>query len=476
MSDLHTISSLREGDRIVFRLVFDEYHARVYAYIYRKTLSSYLAEEAMQITFVKLWNYRRSLRPELSLFTQIFRIASTTMIDLLRSEEKDRVGLQSIKKQTELRLDPLQSMEENLLKKKVNTLIRQMPTMQKRVFEMSRFENKSYREIALALSISIKTVETHISRALKFLRQNLTLFSVVFLCCLITMGSARAQDPDLFNRLQGNSQKGVDFWNVDGIQITIQTFKQSFSEKAIIKEFGRYGIQEKDLTEKDDSLRFANRFVIKTEDIDSTFRQYTAYYFIENQQQTLTTITFVSVNKTAQAFERSFVSLVHEQALPRDNFPPFKIDSLNFAGRKFEVGNSCRWMGVNDVQCPGNGQMNWSIHADSADAQVVCDAQFAVNKKLKGVRLLSAEQLPISFEGHAVTVRKAIFDFKGVNGLLVRANGGKTLTVYYVAAPVRGHFVSCTLSYWDIDSLTPDGLPMLLEQVMTLHPPAPTVR
>jgi len=49
-----------------------------------------------------------------------------------------------------------------------------MPDMQKKVFEMSRFEEKSHREIATALSISIKTVETHISRALKFLRQNLT--------------------------------------------------------------------------------------------------------------------------------------------------------------------------------------------------------------------------------------------------------------------------------------------------------------
>jgi RNA polymerase sigma factor (sigma-70 family) len=51
-----------------------------------------------------------------------------------------------------------------------------MPEMQKKVFEMSRFDEKTHREIAVALSISIKTVETHISRALKFLRQNLTLF------------------------------------------------------------------------------------------------------------------------------------------------------------------------------------------------------------------------------------------------------------------------------------------------------------
>jgi RNA polymerase sigma-70 factor (ECF subfamily) len=188
LNDPHTINSLRDGDQVAFRQVFDEYHSRVYAYIHKKTDSSYLAEETMQLTFVKLWNYRQSLKPELSLFTQIFRIASTTMIDLVRSEEKKRFAFQSIKKQADFRLDPLQSIEENELKKKVNVLVRQMPTMQKKVFEMSRFEEKSYREIALALSISIKTVETHISRALKFLRQNLTLFSWLGFLFLLTCG------------------------------------------------------------------------------------------------------------------------------------------------------------------------------------------------------------------------------------------------------------------------------------------------
>ncbi len=186
MNDPNTINQLRDGDQLAFRLVFDEYHARVYGYVYKKTGSAYTAEEGMQLTFVKLWNYRQSLKPELSLFTQIFRIASTTMIDLVRSEEHKRVGLQSIRTESESRPDPLQSMEENDLKKKVTVLVRQLPTMQKRVFEMSRIEEKSYREIAVALSISIKTVETHISRALKFLRQNLNLFSfLVFVFILL---------------------------------------------------------------------------------------------------------------------------------------------------------------------------------------------------------------------------------------------------------------------------------------------------
>jgi len=68
------------------------------------------------------------------------------------------------------------SVEEAELKQQIRVIVRRMPEMQKKVFEMSRFDEKTHREIAVALSISIKTVETHISRALKFVRQNLALF------------------------------------------------------------------------------------------------------------------------------------------------------------------------------------------------------------------------------------------------------------------------------------------------------------
>lgn len=170
---------LREGDQNVFRKVFDEYHGRVYAYIYKKTRSAYIAEEAMQLTFVKLWKYRRSLKPEFKLSTHVFRIAGTTMIDLVRSEQHKRHLLQGLKPQPDAdadgSADSAGSVEEHELRQRVHVLVRQMPEMQKKVFEMSRFEEKSHREIATALSISVKTVENHISRALKFLRQHLNL-------------------------------------------------------------------------------------------------------------------------------------------------------------------------------------------------------------------------------------------------------------------------------------------------------------
>jgi RNA polymerase sigma-70 factor (ECF subfamily) len=173
LNNLNTINQLRDGNQLAFRMVFDEYHKRVYAYVYKKTGSAYIAEETMQLTFVKLWKYRRSLSPGFALSTQVFRITGTTMIDLIRKEKNKEHLLKALKGQPESESAPGDPLEENELGKRIRIVVRRMPEMQKKVFELSRFEEKSYREIALLLSISVKTVENHISRALKFLRQNL---------------------------------------------------------------------------------------------------------------------------------------------------------------------------------------------------------------------------------------------------------------------------------------------------------------
>ena len=186
MNNIDTITALREGDPVVFKCVFDEYHQRVYAYVHKKTNSLYIAEETLQLTFIKLWKYRSSLTDESTLFTQVFRIASTTMIDLIRMEQKKQQNLHKLKAVQPQTYDSSSAAEENELQAKIGTLLRQMPGMQKRVFEMSRFNDMSYREIAVALSISVKTVETHISRALKFLRQHLNLFILLIFALIFS--------------------------------------------------------------------------------------------------------------------------------------------------------------------------------------------------------------------------------------------------------------------------------------------------
>mgnify|MGYP006350679919 FL=1 len=69
-------------------------------------------------------------------------------------------------------------IEANNLREYIDQLISDLPPQRQLIFNMSRKENLSYKEIAAQLNISEKTVENQISSAIKFLRQNLILLTV----------------------------------------------------------------------------------------------------------------------------------------------------------------------------------------------------------------------------------------------------------------------------------------------------------
>jgi|HubBroStandDraft_1064217.scaffolds.fasta_scaffold111278_2 RNA polymerase sigma-70 factor (family 1) len=180
---LNTIAALREGDTFVFQQVFAQYHEKLYFYTLGKTKSSYLAEETVQLTFIKLWRCRSSLNPEISLSIQLFRIARTTLIDLLRSKEyNNRIFVEmSLADKNPLRNHVDERIDELELKEKVLRGVEQMPAMRRKIFKLSRFDGMSYKEIAVELSLSVKTVEHHISLALKQLQHIISILAPLLL-------------------------------------------------------------------------------------------------------------------------------------------------------------------------------------------------------------------------------------------------------------------------------------------------------
>ncbi len=78
------IADLKAGDEKALKSVFDEYRHAVYNYVFDKTKSVYCSKEVVQLTFIKLWNYRHNLKEHVDISYQLFRIARTTMIDELR--------------------------------------------------------------------------------------------------------------------------------------------------------------------------------------------------------------------------------------------------------------------------------------------------------------------------------------------------------------------------------------------------------
>ena len=168
------IKDIKEGNREAFYKVFEQYHLKLYQYIYKYTRSAYYAEETVQLTFIKLWEKREGLSEQYTISAQVFRIARSILVDLIRKEK-----IRDTQELSDTFVSGFLTEESFIYKEELGSVlsaIEELPAQCQQVFKLSRFNNLSHSEISAQLSISPKTIETHISKALKYLRKTLSLF------------------------------------------------------------------------------------------------------------------------------------------------------------------------------------------------------------------------------------------------------------------------------------------------------------
>lgn len=162
---LNYIQSIKEGDHVSFEIVFTLCHKKVYAYFFKKTASEDMAQELTQLAFIKLWNFKHTLSEEHELDVQLFRIAKTTLLDYFKKLSNDERNLKLYcNRLSEESVDQNQKFETN---QQLEVALSVLPPTRKKVFILSRLQGYSYKEISEQLSISPRTVEKHISLAMK---------------------------------------------------------------------------------------------------------------------------------------------------------------------------------------------------------------------------------------------------------------------------------------------------------------------
>ncbi|MCS4164889.1 sigma-70 family RNA polymerase sigma factor [Sphingobacterium paramultivorum] len=166
------IQPIKSSNQKSFNLVYEKYHRQIYGFVLKRTQSDYIAEEVTQLTFIKLWNQREKLDEQVSILLQLFGMARQVMIDLLR-KEATRFKYEGQTAVTPFTDSLIRAIENKDLLRMMEKDIQNMPTMRRKVFELSRKEGLSHKEIAAQFSISTKTVEQHISKALLQLKQHL---------------------------------------------------------------------------------------------------------------------------------------------------------------------------------------------------------------------------------------------------------------------------------------------------------------
>ena len=169
------IEEVKNGDMAAFDIIYRAYCKRLYKFVFGIIKTESDAEEIVQDVFVKIWEAHSNI-DDLALFdSYLFTIAYNSTISLIRkkmSEDKYIQHVKSLQVPVQNKITD-EDYDFEFISVRVNELVDKLPPRQREVFKLHRENELTYRQIAEKLKISINTVENHMSKALKFLRNNL---------------------------------------------------------------------------------------------------------------------------------------------------------------------------------------------------------------------------------------------------------------------------------------------------------------
>lgn len=171
------IALLQKGNVYAYELIFRRYYISLCGFATRFVQQPEVAEEIVQNIFLKLWEKKEHIAIETSLKSYLFRAIHNSCNNYLahtKVKNKYISFTQDVIARQEHQTDPvLDSLAYKELDENITKAIEGLPSECKKIFKLSRFDGLKYAEIARQLGISIKTVETQISRALTRLREDL---------------------------------------------------------------------------------------------------------------------------------------------------------------------------------------------------------------------------------------------------------------------------------------------------------------
>jgi RNA polymerase sigma-19 factor, ECF subfamily len=184
--DEQIASLLSKKDEAAFEQVFKSHYKNLHAYAFTMLKDEDEAEEMVQQVFFKLWDRSGYLSFSGPIAAYLYRAVHNESLNFLK-HQKVRASHQlhvaySMKNKTEHGQGKMMRKE---LENKFREALNELPEQCRTVFQLSRFEDMKYREIADKLDISVKTVENHMGKALKLLRTKLVDFLPLLLILLL---------------------------------------------------------------------------------------------------------------------------------------------------------------------------------------------------------------------------------------------------------------------------------------------------
>lgn len=165
---------IREGDKNAFEQLFKTYYKPLCNYACSLIKDIDESEEVVQNMFYNIWNKREALQINNSVKSYLYRAVHNDCLNKIKHGKIKSAYAEDYKKSADASFEDVsKTLQAKELGKQINEAIASLPEQCGIVFKLSRFENLKYTEIAEHLNISVKTVENHMGKALKIMRERL---------------------------------------------------------------------------------------------------------------------------------------------------------------------------------------------------------------------------------------------------------------------------------------------------------------
>lgn len=184
-TDEELLSLLQSSNEDAFTAIYERYHKLLYAVAWKYMKDKEYARDAVQQVFLKLWESRSLLHISINLKNYLFTMLKNHLLNEIRNNytamEKN---YELVQEPVEYENELLSHLEEKEMMQQLYQAIETLPEQKRLVCIHKLKYNLSNQEIAEKMNISVPTVKTHYSQAIKLLREYLNKIYILLLCLL----------------------------------------------------------------------------------------------------------------------------------------------------------------------------------------------------------------------------------------------------------------------------------------------------
>lgn len=174
LNDEALFALIEKGDERAFTQAYDRYHKLLYVLAYRYLMNVNMAEDVVQHVFSRLWEFRTELRVGISLKNYLFTMTKNHVLNLIRNENSAITKNYEMAQSAPAYEDNLmEDLEKKELMSNFYKAVDMLPVQKREICLMKIREELTNQEIAERMKLSVNTVKTHYSEALKLLRVHL---------------------------------------------------------------------------------------------------------------------------------------------------------------------------------------------------------------------------------------------------------------------------------------------------------------